>query len=134
MAPQPKAPGHRVRRNVNQAQWQTLEPAPKITKAPKCPTDWSKETKEWWAIIWRSPMASMWIEADVPELHYLGSLIELPKKSAEHIAEIRQLKDRFGLNPKARRALMWNVPIGDADAGDLSEALTPSNLRRLKAV
>ena len=130
MPAQPKPPGTRVRRNVGQQQWRTLPPAVQFRK-PIAPRRWSKETKEWWAIIWRSPMATQWLESDVPELIYLGDLMELPKKSAEHYAEIRQLKDRFGLNPKARRALMWHVPT-EVDEGE--EQSRPSNVRRLRAV
>lgn len=132
MAPAPKAPGERVRRNTDQPKWRTLPPATTFRKPP-APTRWSKKTKDWWKLIWRSPMATQWIESDVPELEYLGDLMELEKKSAEHYAEIRQLKDRFGLNPKARRALMWHVPIGD-ERESLEEAVRPSNVRRLRAV
>jgi hypothetical protein len=78
-------------------------------------------------------MSTQWLESDVFELLYLGDLMELPKKSAEHYAEIRQLKDRFGLNPKARRALMWHVPLSD-EGESLEEAVKPSNVRRLRAV
>lgn len=75
-------------------------------------------------------MATLWIETDVPELAYLGDLMELPKKSAEHYAEIRQLKDRYGLNPKARKALFWHIPLED-DA----EAERPMpKVRQLRAV
>jgi hypothetical protein len=127
----PKAPGERVRRNKDQPQWRTLPAAQKFRKPPARAT-WSKPTRDWWAAIWRSPMASQWLESDVFELLYLGDLMELPKKSAEHYAEIRQLKDRFGLNPKARRGLMWHVPLEGADE-DTGTTQT-SNVRRLRAV
>jgi hypothetical protein len=132
MAPAPKAPGERVRRNRDQPNWRSLPTAPTFKK-PVARPKWSKPTKDWWAAIWRSPMATQWLESDVFELLYLGDLMELPKKSAEHYAEIRQLKDRFGLNPKARRALMWNVPLAD-EGESLEEAVKPSNVRRLRAV
>jgi hypothetical protein len=100
----PHSQGARRARSPEQgsAEWRSLPAAPSFRKPPPR-TTWSKPTKDWWAAIWRSPMATQWLESDVFELLYLGDLMELPKKSAEHYAEIRQLKDRFGLNPKARR-------------------------------
>ena len=133
MAPAPKAPGERVRRNRDQPTWRTLPPAPAFRK-PTAPTRWSKKTKDWWKLIWRSPMATQWIESDVPELEYLGDLMELEKKRAEHYGEIRQLKDRFGLNPKARRSLMWHVPSADEGSQEDITAPLAANVRRLRAV
>ena len=44
-------------------------------------------------------------------------------------AEIRQLEDRFGLSPKARRALQWEISKGEG-----KEKRQPSGRRHLRAV
>jgi hypothetical protein len=81
---------------------------------PRKPT-WLKATREYWKTIWASPMATTWIEADVPALRRLAVLVELVGRgqvSAMHLAEIRQLEDRFGLSPLARRRLEWELEQG----------------------
>lgn len=126
-----KPPGARVRRNVDQPQWRGLPSEGRTGPAPKCPPAWSKETKEWWKVIWRSPMATVWLESDIPALIRLGNLLELPKQTALIVGEIRQIEDRFGLSPKSRRMLQWM--IAPAEESDLEEeVLAP--VRRLRAV
>jgi hypothetical protein len=87
---------------------------PTKTKAPTLPdaTRYSKSTRDWWTTVWRSPMATAWLEADVPALVRLATLNELLEQgeaTAMVLAEIRQLEDRFGLSPLARRRLQWEV-------------------------
>ncbi len=70
-------------------------------------------------------MALMWSEFDVPQLE---RLLVLTAKAwgdapASLLGEIRQLEDRFGLSPQARRKLYWRIEGVDApskSAGDLS--------------
>jgi hypothetical protein len=57
-------------------------------------------------------MASVWIEADVPALVRLAEMIEDRARGqlgATETLAMTALEDRFGLNPKARRALQWEV-------------------------
>jgi hypothetical protein len=57
-------------------------------------------------------MAALWLEADVPSLVRLASLVELADAgdmAPQVLAEIRQLEDRFGLSPLARRRLQWEL-------------------------
>ena len=131
MAPSPKPPGQRVRRNKDQPTWKTLAPAPAATPPPP-PEHWSNLRKEWWASIWRSPMAAMWLESDVFNLLDLGETMELPKKSAEHLGEIRQMRAHYGLTPASRKSLMWNIPSAEAEEESTPEPA--SNVRRLRAV
>lgn len=138
MAPPPKPPGQRVRRNKDQQNWKQL-PAAKRFKPPTAPTKWSASTKRWWKLIWDSPMSSMWVESDTHALLRLGDLLDLQSKgkiSAIMVGEIRQIEDRFGLSPKSRRTLMWHIPVEGADEGDgddLQEQLK-GKVRHLKAV
>jgi hypothetical protein len=134
MAPPPKPPGQRVRRNTDQKKWKTL-PAAKTFKRPVAPRGWSASTKNWWKLIWESPMAAIWLESDVPALTRLGNLLELQAKgkiSAIMVGEIRQIEDRFGLSPKSRHMLQWYIPLEDAET-DLEQA-TMKPVRHLKAV
>ena len=131
MAPPRKPPGQRVRRNKDQPQWKMLPAAPAAT-APDAPEHWSEQRKAWWASIWKSPMASLWIESDIFNLLDLGEMMELPKKSAEHHAEIRQMRAHYGLTPASRKSLMWSIPQED-EATEEAEKQA-STVRRLRAV
>lgn len=130
MAPSPKAPGQRVRRNKDQSQWKTLATA-KAAVAPAAPEHWSDRRKKWWRAIWRSPMAALWIESDVFNLLDLGDLMEKPTKTGDIHAEIRQMRTHYGLTPASRKSLFWDVPI----EGETVEDEKPApNVRRLRAV
>lgn len=84
-------------------------------KAPPLPAArpaWLKSTREWWATVWASPMASVYLDADVPTLVRLARLLDADGRGMSDgpmRAEIRQLEDRFGLSPLARRRLQWEV-------------------------
>lgn len=131
MPPAPKAPGARVRRNKDQSSWRGLPSEGRKGRPPKCPPEWEDTTKEWWKIIWRSPMATVWIESDIPALIRLGWLLEHPKPTALIVGEIRQIEDRFGLSPKSRRMLQWQI----APADEEPEAEQPlADVLRLRAV
>lgn len=127
---QVKAPGERVRRNKDQSAWKELATAARAV-APPAPEHWSERRREWWASIWRSPMAALWIESDVFNLLDLGDLMELEKKSADHHSEIRQMRTHYGLTPAARKSLFWHVPMEDEVSGDERPV---AKVRRLRAV
>jgi hypothetical protein len=69
-------------------------------------------------------MALMWSEWDAPQLERLlvltaGSWLGA---TGAMLSEIRQLEDRFGLSPQARRKLYWRiegVDLPSTEAADL---------------
>jgi len=57
-------------------------------------------------------MAVAYVDADVPALARLATLIDRAARGdagAKALAEVRQLEDRFGLSPLARRRLQWEI-------------------------
>jgi hypothetical protein len=57
-------------------------------------------------------MASVWLEADVPALVRLAEMIDDRARGtlgATETVAMTALEDWFGLSPKARRALQWEV-------------------------
>lgn len=74
------------------------------------------ETVAWWKAIWRSPMASQWIKADLPQLVMLAELVDAFHfaPTAALGAEIRQQRTSFGLTPIDRRRLQWTIEPDDA--------------------
>lgn len=114
MAPLPKPPEQRVRRNASQGTWRTL-PAAEPFKRPPLPQRkpaWLKSTRSWWGVLWSSPMAVTYLEADLPALVRLAEMVEARARgelSASETNTMTALEDRFGLNPKARRALQWEI-------------------------
>lgn len=114
MAPLPKPKGQRTRRNAGQSQWQMLAAESSVV-APGLPakgSGWLPATSEWWDTIWASPMASAWLDADVDGLVRLAWLKDDFARGdapATALPAMQQLEDRFGLSPKARRALQWEV-------------------------
>lgn len=131
MAPRPKPPGQRRRERPTQAAWRQL-PAAKAFKRPAAKAGWSAATKAWWNALWASPMATTYLEADLPALLRLAEMVELRgrgKLGATETVAMLAIEDRFGLNPKARRALQWE--ISQAEGG---KAKAPANVPRLKLV
>ncbi|MEO5576782.1 MAG: hypothetical protein ABIR67_01565 [Gaiellaceae bacterium] len=79
-----------------------------------------ERTREWWRTVWSSPMAAVFLEADVAALARLATLVDRVyrgESSARLLGEIRALEDRFGLSPLARRRLQWEVDRAAAVAG-----------------
>lgn len=114
MAPIPKPPGQKRRRNAGQTAWKRLSAANdgEIPKLPRREPAWSEMTKRWWASVWRSPAATMWLESDYFVVLRLAdlreALAENPKTSALH-AQASSLEAALGLNPAARRRLQWEM-------------------------
>ena len=66
MAPQPKPPGQRRRRNAGQGRWETLPSDGFQGPVPRLPLRYPlKRTREWLEAIWRSPMAGSVIELEL---------------------------------------------------------------------
>lgn len=133
MPAQPKPPGQRRRRNAGQSQWKELPAEGRKGTAPELPDlDWLDDTREWWATIWASPMATVWQPADVEPLIRLARLRDADARgegSVSALAQITALEDRFGLSPKARRALQWEINAAESSAGQ-----SQPTKRRLRAV
>jgi hypothetical protein len=94
-----------------------------------------------WRDLWSTPQAVAWERfrwaRTVARYCRLEALLERDVKepmSAEKLAEVRQLEDRLGLNPKAMRLLLWEV-VGDELAQKREERQSGESARgRLKAV
>ncbi len=118
MAPTPKPPGARRRRNANANAYITLAagegqalPVPPLPPAAKGQR-WSRATRDWWATIWTSDLAPIYMAVDVAPLHRLARLHERAHRgeaSAMDLRAMQALEDRFGLSPKARRSLLLHV-------------------------
>jgi hypothetical protein len=115
--PGPTPGPHSEQRTVD-AGWVTLPaagrggPAPTVSLAGAgLPAAVQRRARELWAIWWGSPMALMWSDFDVPQLERLLVLTarSWDGESAAGLSEVRQLEDRFGLSPVARRKLYWRI-------------------------
>lgn len=75
------------------------------------PLEWRQATRDWWAIIWASPIADEWVDADVPNLLALAVLVDQFWTNGDRgvHAEMRQAMREFGLSPLSRRQLQWEV-------------------------
>lgn len=76
---------------------------------------WHPEVLTWWEDVWRSPMASEYLQADYRGLTRLAVLVhdfwaaESAKERSSISAEIRLQEVRFGLSPIDRRRLDWTI-------------------------
>jgi hypothetical protein len=125
------SPGPLAEQRTVDAGWITLPPggrsgaAPEISLADRgLPRKLQARARRLWATWWGSPMALMWSEYDAPQLERLLVLTAESwlGASAAGLSEIRQLEDRFGLNPVARRKLYWRiegVDLPSTEAADL---------------
>lgn len=113
----PKPPGQRRRRNAGQAQWRELPAEGRKGKAPELPeAEWLDSTREWWVGIWASPMATVWVDADLDPLIRLARLRDEFSRGdlpISGLSALQALEDRFGLSPKSRRALQWEIKRGE---------------------
>lgn len=135
MAQLPKPPGARVRRSSSQGHWRTLPPARDFKRPPALPRRnpaWLVSTRSWWRTLWRSPMATTYLEADLPSLTRLAEMVDDRARGtlgATETVAMTALEDRFGLSPKARRALQWEIAQAEH-----SEPSRPANVPKLRMV
>jgi hypothetical protein len=120
--PPPKPASQRRRRNKAQAVVK-LPSEPSKRTVPALPDSGKllKSTREWWRTVWSSPMAAVWLEADMPALARLAKLVDEAARgevAGQVLVEVRQLEDRFGLSPLARRRLQWGVDQAGGEASD----------------
>lgn len=101
------------RRRQNRTSRQILPPeGPESVPALPGRSKMLASTRAWWEAVWRSPMAHAYIEADALALQRLAQMIDLAARgeaNAALLTEIRQLEDRMGLSPMARRRLEWEI-------------------------
>lgn len=129
MPPVPKPAALRQRRNA--ASTKSTLPSAKAAKRNRVPAlperesgGWHPLVLEWWASVWRSPMASEFLDADMrgglfllADLHQIRWTVrDKPKELAAVAAEIRLQEVRFGLSPVDRRRLQWVVEQGEEAA------------------
>lgn len=122
-----------------EAGWVTIPADAKVEDPPKLSlaglelgrSD-QREIRRKWAYWWSSPVATMWDPAtDLEGLRRLAIVSVTGKPSA--LSEIRQLEDRFGLSPSARRRLYWRVEgvdVPSTAAEDLAGGSSAASLPR----
>lgn len=97
-----------------------------MPKLPDRPNGWRQSTVDWWERIWKSPMATQWLEVEYWTLLRLAYMVEAEKRgeaNATLLREMRYLEDAFGLNPASRVRLRWQIgPEGGAEVRDIRSA------------
>lgn len=133
----PKPAGVRARRNRS-ATAATLRPVANPT-VPRLPGEgWHERTVEWWADLWRSPMAPEYDDTDRHGLYVMALLLdqvwtcESVRGKTDTAAEVRQWVAEYGLSPIARRRLQWEIDRGDeaAERTDKRRSARQSSGRR----
>lgn len=111
-SPVPKPPGQRQRRNLRSTA-RVIETSGETVR-PTLPDEYHDMTKDWWKVIWHSPISDEWVDADVPGLVALAQLVEDfwradPRDRTKAHAEVRMASREYGLSPMSRRSLQWEV-------------------------
>lgn len=90
---------------------------------PSPTAGWHPMVSAWWDSVWRSPMASEYLDTDMKGglfqlavLHQDFWTADSPGKRLSAAAEIRLQEVRFGLSPIDRRRLQWTVEQGEVAA------------------
>jgi hypothetical protein len=128
--PLPK-PAH-LRQRVNRAATRATLPSveasarnkvPPLYKRDKVTERWHPRVVAWWSAIWKSPMASEWLEADVLGLVYRTAELQqdfwVADEAQGRVAvetRIAKNEERLGLSPIDRRRLQWEIEKGDQAA------------------
>jgi hypothetical protein len=104
---------------VEEAALNEVPPLPKRPNRQK----WRVQVVEWWGSLWRSPMASEYLDADIHVAYLVAELRQLfydPDVTATErralAAEIRQQEARLGASPIDRRRLQWEVEKAESAA------------------
>lgn len=121
--PLPKPAGQRRRRNLAPRGVQLpiggrKGPIPPLSGA----SELLPSSRALWRELWRSPMAVTWLEIDAYPLRRMVSMVDARERgdsSSSLASEIRQLEDRFGLSPIARRRLNYEISAAAANVADL---------------
>jgi hypothetical protein len=127
-APKPARLRQRVNRSASAA---TLEARPASRASLPPSRDWHPQTTATWDTWWASPMVDEWVDADVPVLVELASLVDdfwRADAAADRVrlrAEIRMSAREFGLSPMSRRSLQWEIHRVEG-----ATATTPAPIRQ----
>jgi len=113
--PRPKDPALRARRNKASTH-DVLDPNERV-KAPSLTKDIlgvemiRPQVHRWWRVVWRSPMAPRWLEADVEVLYLIATLRNkfVGDPTPTLASEIRQQEARLGLDVMSRRRADWRI-------------------------
>jgi len=114
--PAPKDPAVRARRNKASTH-DILDPNERVAKAPSLTKDIlgveliRPQVHRWWRVVWRSPMAPRWLEADVEVLYLIATLRNkfVGDPTPTLASEIRQQEARLGLDVMSRRRADWRI-------------------------
>lgn len=140
-----KPDGQKVTRNAPKFDWESLPASGRVGPPPKLPParKWTKATRDAWARVWAKPQAVMWDQSGDSMLawaichHEILIADDTGKALGPLMAEMRQVEDRHGLNPKALLQLRWRIVDDEGVAvSEISEAprgRTPAR-RRLTVV
>lgn len=100
---------------------------------------WHPRVVEWWESVWRSPMASEYLDADMRGgLYLLADLYQIrwtaasPAALIEAAKEIRLQSVAFGLTPIDRRRLQWEVEKGGEAAERTGRRKNPKTAAETK--
>ncbi len=124
----PPKPSH-IRQRRNKTTTHATLPAPtsklrtpKLTNRGRGRGAWHPRVLTWWADVWKSPMASEYLDVHrhgleaLAELRHQFHTAEDPGKLLALHAEIRQSQRDYGLTPLDLRRLQWEVKRAvDAD-------------------
>lgn len=123
--PPPKDPSTRRARNKHST-FTVLHPQDEAdVEVPTLPPRqdkkrWLVKTLAFWTDLWHSPMAPEYTEADIHGLYDLAVLVddfnraESVHERVKLSAEIRMIRQAYGLSPMDRRRLQWQIDQGDA--------------------
>lgn len=113
--PKPKDPELRARAN-KASTYDVLDPKERVKAAPLTKEILGvdvirPQVKRWWNVVWRSPMAPRWLEADIEVLYLVAVLRNkfAADPTPTMASEIRQQEARLGLDVIARRRLDWRI-------------------------
>jgi hypothetical protein len=86
--------------------------------APKPLLELSDLEKRLWRLLWATPESTQWGPGDVPAVTRMVQLQANPDtpRDSRLLAEVRNLEDRFCLNPYSRRINKWELEPEDAPA------------------
>ena len=127
--------------------WTTIPSAPHGRPVPKPVGKHTARATAQWRRWWEGPLAVMWGEVDRDVLERLLTLYEAywTDPDTRLLGEIRNLEDRFGLTPAARRRLYWRIEgidipatapaqLGNEGAGSVLPAAGGKGDPRLRVV
>ena len=125
--PLPKDPATRARRNkaTTRTTLPSVEEAatnkvPALYKRERASEKWHPRVVAWWKAVWKSPMASEWLAAEVVGLAYrLAELLQAfwstddPELRVKLETKIDAAEAKLGLSPIDRRRLQWEIEKGE---------------------